>query len=117
MQRHDATKDGRALVSTRAVYRHDAWANLHLLPEPQYTREDGPSRDSTREIVHRRAGLVHVKGADDNETRVAAKVAHGDRNASDDILVDRVDVEFQLRRDGDNRRSFCDCPYTQLDET
>jgi hypothetical protein len=84
MQRDDFAKDRFTYISSRVVLGHDAWSDL-----------DFGSR------------FVDVKGADDDEAWVRGEVSDRDGNAFDDVLVDGVDVVFQLGRYGHDGRRLC----------
>jgi hypothetical protein len=107
VERDDARVDGLAAIATRAVLGDDPGPNLDFHPEAEHAREDGPARDAALELVDLRAGLVHVEGADHDQSRVRGEVSHGDRDALHDVLVHGVDVVFELCGDWDDGRRLC----------
>ena len=107
MQRDDARVDRLAPVAPRAVLCDDAGPYLDFHPEAQHPREDRAARHAALELVDLRAWLVHVERADHDQSRVRGKVAHGDRDALNDVLVHGVDVVLELRRDGHDGRHLC----------
>ena len=104
MKRDDAGVDGLAAITSRAILRDDPGPNLDFHPEAQHAREDGPARHAALELVDFGAGLVHVEGADYDQSWVGREVPHGDRDALDDVFVYRVDVVFELCGDWDDGR-------------
>lgn len=104
VERDDARVDGLAAITPCAVLRDDPGANLDLHPEAEHAREDGPARDAALELVDFRARLVHVEGADHDQSGVGGEVPHRDRDALYDVLVHGVDVVFELCGDGDDGR-------------
>lgn len=107
VERDDARVDGLAAITPRAVLRDDPGPNLDFHPEAEHAREDGPARDAALELVDFRARLVHVEGADHDQSRVGGEVPHGDRDALYDVLVHSVDVVFELCGDWDDGRCLC----------
>lgn len=108
MEGHDAAEDGFALIASCVVLRDDAGSDLDLLSEAQDTREDGAAGDTAFEIIDLRTRFVHIERADDDEAGIGGEVADGNGDAFDDVLVDCVDVVFQLRGYGDDGGGFGD---------
>ena len=104
VERDDAGVDRLAAVAARGVLGDDARAYLDLHAEAEHAGEDGAARDAALELVHLRARLVHVEGADHDQTRVRGEVAYGDRDPLHDVFVHRVDVVLELCGDGHYRR-------------
>ena len=100
VERDDAGVDGLATVSPRAVLGDDPRADLDLHAEAEHAHEDRAARDAALEVVHFRAGLVHVEGSDDDQSWVRGEVARWDRDSLDDVFVHGVDVVFELCGDG-----------------
>ena len=104
VKRDDARVDRLAAIAARAVLGDDARADLDLHPEAKHAREDRAARDAALEFVDFRAGLVHVEGADHDQSRVRGEVPHRNRDPLYDVFVHRVDVVFELCGDGHDGR-------------
>jgi hypothetical protein len=108
VERDDAGVDGLATIAPRAVLGDDSRADLDLHAEAEHAHEDRAARDAALEVVHFRAGLVHVEGPDHDQSWVRGEVARWDRDSLHDVLVHGVDVVFELRGDGHDGRGFGD---------
>lgn len=98
----DTAEDGSALESTRIVSGDDTRSDLNLVAQLDDTVQDTATSNTTLEVVDLGTRLVDIKGSNDNHVGVDAEVSgrHGD--GVDDGLVDGIDVELELSRDGDN---------------
>ena len=100
-QRDDPREDGLAPILACCVLRDDTRSDLDLHTEFEHARKNRATSDAALELVDLRSGLVHVERADDDQSWIGREVAYRDRDAFDDILVDGVDVELELCRNGD----------------
>ena len=98
VQRDDLAKDRFTSVPSRAVLGHDTGSDLDFLAEVEDTGEDGASGDAAFEFVDFGTGFVDIERTDDDEARVRGEISDRDGDAFDDVLVDGVDVIFQLGR-------------------
>lgn len=96
VQGDDPAKDRFASISSRVVFGHDPWSNLDFLAEVEDTDEDRSTGDTSFQLVDFSAGFVDVEGTDDDETRIRGEISLRNGDAFDDVLVDGVDVIFQL---------------------
>ena len=76
--------------------------------------QDGPAGDASAQLLDLGAGLVDVKGADDNHLGRADEVAHGDGDALDDVLAHGVHVVLELRADGHHGRLLRNGPLDEV---
>ena len=80
----------------------------HKTIERMVHLQDAAAGDAPLEVLHLRAGLVHVKGADDDHLRRRHKVPVGHRDLLDDVLAHGVDVVLELGGDGHDGRPLRD---------
>lgn len=104
VERHNAREDGSALDGTAVVTRDNTGTDLDLVAELDDTVEDRTTSNTTLEVVNLSTGLVDVKGTDDNHVGVHGEVSQRDRDGVNNGLVDGVNVELELGRDGDDGR-------------
>lgn len=74
----------------------------------EHTAHDRSTCDASAQLVYLCARLVDVEGANDDEAWGGCEVSHGDGDVLGDVLADHVDVQLQLRADGDDRRALSD---------
>ncbi len=98
----DAAEDGTAFDFALVVLGDEARADLDLVAELQDAGQDAAAGDAAFQVLDLGAGFVDVEGADDDHVRGGAEVADGDGDLGDEVLVDGVDVVFQLGGDGDD---------------
>ena len=108
MQTHNPTKDRFAHDPPLLVLLYNAGPDLDTHPQREDTCEDGPTRHAAFEFMDFGAGFVDVEGADDNEPGRGGEVSYGNWDLFDDVLVHGVDVVFELRGNGDDRRGLGD---------
>jgi hypothetical protein len=101
-QGDNAGEDRLALDGTLVVLADDTGANLNLIAELQDTSENRATSNTTLELLNLGTGLVDIERTDDNHVRVVLEVAHGHRDLGYKGLVDGVDVELELGRNGNN---------------
>lgn len=104
VKRDDSAEDRRALEGTRIVSRNDARSDLDLIAQLDDTVENTATSDTTLQVVDLGTRLVDVERSNDNHVRVHGEVSGGNRDGVDNGLVDGVDVELELSRNGDDRR-------------
>jgi hypothetical protein len=80
------------------------------LTYPQNTGENTATGDATFKVLHLRARLIDIKRTDHDEFGVRSEVSNGDGDLCHDVLVDSVNVVFELGGNGDNRCRVGDGP-------
>lgn len=100
----DSAEDGSALEGTLVVSRDNTGTDLNLVTELEDTVQNRATSDTSLEVVNFGTGLVDVEGSNDDHVGVLGEVTRGHGDGVDDGLVDSVDVELELGRDGDNGR-------------
>mmetsp|Transcript_236 Transcript_236/g.920 ORF Transcript_236/g.920 Transcript_236/m.920 type:complete len:280 (+) Transcript_236:142-981(+) len=113
-ERDDAARDGRALDASLGIFADDARTHLDRLPNLEHALQDGPARDAALDVVHLRAGLVHVEAPDDDHVARRDEVALRHRDLPADVLAHHVDVVLELRRDGNHGSSVRDRALDEL---
>lgn len=86
----------------------------YLLSDAQNSAQDAPSSDASLQVAHLAARLVHVKGANDDESWLRRKVSQRDRDLLGDVLAEHLDVVLELRGDGHDGRSLGDRALHEL---
>ena len=103
MERHNSAKNWLTFITTRTVFRDDSGAYLYFLSDPEDTRQDGTSGYATLEFLYLSTGFINIERPDNNQTRVGEEISNGYRDTFDDVLIDSVNVVFQLGRNGNDR--------------
>lgn len=107
---------GRKLKGTKCVVEERSYDSTLAHPSThqrinpsthlQHPSEDGAASHSALQILHLTPGLVNVEGADHDESGLGHEVALGDGDLLGDVLAHHVDVELELRRDGNDGCTF-----------
>lgn len=108
-QRNNPAVNGPALNLALLILAHNTRPNLNLVSKLEHTSQDTTTSDTTLELLNLGTRLVDVKGPNDNHVRCGSKVANGYGNLGDEVLVDGVNVEFELRGNGNNGAAIGDC--------
>ena len=103
VERHDSAKNGLTFVTTRTVFRDNSRAYLYFLSNSEDTCQDGTSSYATFEFVYLSTRLIDIERPNNNQARVREEISNGYRDTFDDVLIDSVDVVFQLGRNGNDR--------------
>lgn len=115
VERHNTAENGRALEITPLVASNDTGADLNLVTELEQTVKNGTTSNTTLKLLNLGTGLVDVERPNDDHVGVHGEISRRDGDGIDDSVVDGVDVELELGRNGDNRRLASDCASDELE--
>lgn len=104
VERNDSAEDGGTLEGTAVITGHDTRSDLNLVTQLDNTVKDRTTSNTTLEVIDLSTGLVDVEGSNDDHVRVHAEVTGRNGDSVDDGLVDGINVELELSRDGDDGR-------------
>lgn len=107
-ERDDSAEDRLALDLALLVLADDTGPDLDLVAKLQHTGKDGATSNTTLQVLNLGTWLVDIEGSDDNHVGGGREVSWRDGDLADEVLVDGVDVELQLGRDGDDGAAICD---------
>lgn len=68
----------------------------------EHSAQNTSSSYTSLQLVYSRTRLVDIERSNDDQPRVGLEVVLGNRDLGADVLVDGVDVVFQLGRDRDD---------------
>lgn len=88
------------------VLGDDTRSDFDLLSELEHTGQNGTTSNTSLELVHLGTRLVDIERSDDDQSRGRGKVADRYGNTLDNVLVHRVNVVLELRRDGNDWRAI-----------
>ncbi|KAI6772529.1 hypothetical protein HG530_003487 [Fusarium avenaceum] len=112
----DSAEDGSALEGTAVVSGDDTRSDLDLVTQLNDTMENGTTSNTTLEVVDLRTRFVDIERSNDDHVRVNAEISGRDGDGVDNGLVDGIDVELELSRDGDDGGFASNCSSDKLED-
>eukprot|EP00732_Lithocolla_globosa_P004645 Lithocolla_globosa_v1_NODE_4389_length_1447_cov_46.732759.p2 type:complete len:233 gc:universal NODE_4389_length_1447_cov_46.732759:364-1062(+) len=100
VQRQNARIDGLAPGSPLAVLGNNPWPHLNLITNLEDTHQDTATGHSSLQTVHFRAGFVHIKRSDHNQSRDRREITDWNGDFLDNVLTHGVDVVLELCGNG-----------------
>jgi len=112
---HYPAEDGSALNLALVILADDTWTNLHFITELQYTGQNTTTSNTSLQILNLGTRLVDIERTDDDHVWSGSEVARRNRDLRDQIFVDRINVELELRGDWNDRAAVCDSSLDELE--
>jgi hypothetical protein len=88
---------------TSLVGKYLSGSDLDFLSDLEHSAQDTSSRYSSLQLVYRGTWLVDIERSNNDQSRVGLEIMFGNGDFGTDVLIDSVDVVFQLGRDRDDR--------------